>query len=137
MSAIYRERIRRLSQPKIEARQRRQRAVQAARTANRMAKTVTAITRRVEADKSQAPSGAFSEILNSFRAEYDGLTEPEQLQFEAVVKKYVAGHVSVDEWMRFSRSVRTTYKACSPSEPAPGARIAKAKDRWAPPPQGW
>jgi hypothetical protein len=135
VSAIYRERIRRLSQPKIEARQRRQRAIQAVRAANRMTKAVAAMTRRDGADEPQAPPAAFSEILNSFRAEYDGLTGPEQLQFEAVVKNYVAGRVSVGEWIRFSRSVRATYKARLPSEPAPGARIVK--DRWVSPPQGW
>jgi hypothetical protein len=111
VSAIYRERIRRLSQPKIEARQRRQRAVQAARAASRMAKTVTVMTCRAGADEPQAPAGAFSQIVNLFRSEYDGLTEPEQLQFEAVVKNYVTGRVSVDEWIRFSRSVRAAYRA--------------------------
>ena len=137
MSAIHRERIRAMSQPKIEARQRRQRAVQAARAAGGMAKVAKRIKRRAGGHEPQAPSGAFSEILNLFKAEYEGLNEDERAQFESVVTRYVAGRLSVDEWTRFSRSVRAAYKARLPLEPKPGTRIVKAKDRWVPPPQGW
>ena len=127
MSAIHRERIRAMSQPKIEARQRRQQAVQAATAAKRMTKTVTAIKRRAGADEPQAPAGVFSQVLNLFRAEYDGLNEDERAQFESVVRNYVTGRLSVDEWTRFSRSVRAAYKARLPPEPKPGTRIVKAK----------
>jgi hypothetical protein len=138
MSAIYRERIRAMSQPKIEARQRRQQKVQAARAAKRMTKTVTAIRRRTTGTgEPQAPSGAFSQVLNLFRAEYESLSEDEACEFESVVNRYLAGRLSVDEWTRFSRSVRAAYKARLPLEPKPGTRSVKAKDRWVPPPQGW
>jgi hypothetical protein len=134
---IFRQRIVRDSEAQIKARQRRQRAVAAARAANRMAKSVAAIERRGEAEELQAPQPAVSEILNRFRREYESLTDSEQIAFEAIVKRYVVGRVSVDEWTRVTRSIRASYLAGLPPEPPIGGRMAKAKDRWSPPPSGW
>lgn len=127
MTAICRQRIRVMSQVKVEARQRRQRVVQAARAAKQMTKTVTAIRRRTGIDAPQVSSTAFSEVLNVFKAEYQSLSEDEACEFELVVNRYVAGRLSVDEWTRFSRSVRAAYKARLPLEPKPGTRSVKAK----------
>ena len=72
-----------------------------------MAKTAAAIERRAGADEPQAPDEVW-EILNRFRREYESLTESEQIAFEAIVKRYVVGRVSVDEWTRVTRSIRGT-----------------------------
>ena len=134
---IFRQRIVRDSDAQIEARRRRQRAVAAARAANRMAKSVAAIERRGEAEEPQAPQREVSEILNRFRREYESLTASEQIAFEAIVKRYVVGRVSVDEWTRVTRSILASYLASLPPEPPIGERMVKAKDRWSPPPSGW
>ena len=134
---IFRQRIVRDSDAQIEARRRRQRAITAARAANRMAKSVAAIERRVKAEEPQAPQRAVSEILNHFRREYESLTESEQIAFEAIVKRYVVGRVSVDEWTRITRSIRASYLAGLPPEPPIGGRRVKAKDRSTSPPAGW
>ncbi len=134
---IFRQRTVRDSDAQIEARRRRQRAVAAARAANRMAKTAAAIERRAGADEPQAPQREVSEILNRFRREYESLTESEQIAFEAVVKLYVVGRVSVDEWTRVTRSIRANYLAGLPPERPIGERIVKAKDRSTAPPAGW
>ena len=128
---------RRDSDAQIEARRRRQRAVAAVRAAKQTAKAAAAIERRGEAEEPQAPQERVSEVLNIFRREYDALTEHEQLQFEGVVKRYVLGRVSVDEWVRVVRSLKASYQATLPPEPPPGERRTRAKDRWVPPPQGW
>ena len=102
-----------------------------------MAKTAAAIERRAGADEPQAPQREVSEILNRFRREYELLTESEQIAFEAIVKRYVVGRVSVDEWTRVTRSIRASYLTGLPVEPPIGGRMVKAKDRWSPPPSGW
>lgn len=135
--AIRRERIRRDSDAIVAARRRRQNAVAAVSAAKQMAKAAAAIEGWVEAEEPQAPKRAVSEVLNTFRREYDALTEPEQIQFERVVKLYVVGRVSVDKWCNVVRSLKANYQATLPPEPPPGGRIVKAKDRWTPPPAGW
>ena len=102
-----------------------------------MAKTAAAIERRAGADEPQAPQREVSEILNRFRREYKSLTESEQIAFEAIVKRYVVGRVSVDEWTRVTRSIRANYLASLPPEPPIGERMVKAKDRSTSPPAGW
>jgi hypothetical protein len=102
-----------------------------------MAKTVTAMKRRGEAEDAPAPQRAVSEILNRFRREYESLTESEQIAFEAIVKRYVVGRVSVDEWTRVTRSIRAIHLAGLPLEPPIGGRMGKAKDRSTSPPAGW
>jgi hypothetical protein len=134
---ISRERIVRDSDAQIEARRSRQRAVVAARAANRMAKAVTAIERRREAEEPHAPQREVSEVLNLFRRECESLTESEQNAFEAIVKRYVVGRVSVDDWTRVTRSIRASYLAGLPPEPPIGERRVKAKDRSTSPPAGW
>ena len=64
------------SDAQIEARRRRQREVAAVRAAKQMAKVAAAIERRREAEEPPAPQGAVSEVLNTFRREYEALTEP-------------------------------------------------------------
>jgi hypothetical protein len=106
---ISRDHIVRDSDAQIEARRRRQSAVAAARAANQMAKCVATVERRGKAEEPQAPQRAVSEVLNLFRREYESLTESEQIAFEAIVKRYVVGRVSVDEWTRVTRSIRASY----------------------------
>ena len=102
-----------------------------------MAKTAAAIERRAGADEPQAPQREVSEILQLLQREYELLTESEQIAFEAVVKLYVVGRVSVDEWTRVTRSIRANYLAGLPPERPIGERIVKAKDRSTAPPAGW
>jgi hypothetical protein len=132
--AIRRERILRDSDAIVAARRRRQSAVAAVRAAKQMAKAAAAIERRVEAGD-PPPQRAVSEVLNFFRREYDALTEHEQVRFEVVVQRYVAGRVSVDEWVRVVRSLRASYRATLSPEPPRGGRMLKAKDCC--PPAGW
>jgi hypothetical protein len=135
--AIYRERILRDSDAQIEARRRRQSATAAARAARLAAKVAADMERRGGAGEPQAPQERVSEVLNIFRREYEVLTEHEQLQFEAVVKRYVLGRVSVDEWIRVVRSLKASYRATLPPETPPGPMRIKAKDRAYSPPAGW
>jgi hypothetical protein len=101
-----------------------------------MAKAAAAIERR-EAEEPHAPPEQFSAVLNTFRREYDVMTDGEQIAFERVVTRYVLGRVSVDEWRNVVRSIRANYLAIMPPEPPPGRGGLRAKDRWVPPPQGW
>ena len=135
--AIRREHIPKDSDALVAARRRRQRSVAAVKAAKQMAKAAAATEPRGEAKEPQAPQGAVSEVLNAFRREYDALTEPEQIQFERVVKLYVVGRVSVDKWCNVVRSLKANYQATLPPEPPPGGRLVKTKDRWSPPPAGW
>ena len=110
---IFRQRIVRDSDAQIEARRRRQRAIAAARAANRMAKSAAAIERRAGADEPQAPQREVSQILRRFMREYEALTESEQIAFEAIVKRYVVGRVSVTNGPASpGRSERTIWQAC-------------------------
>jgi hypothetical protein len=128
--------ISRVSDAEIEARRARQRRVAAYRAAKRAAKTEAAINRRVKPDEPQARQQDVSEVLNIFRREYDLLTEGEQIAFEKIVRAYVVGKVSLDEWRNVTKAIRANYRASLPSEPPIGG-WAKPKDRWVPPPQGW
>jgi hypothetical protein len=102
-----------------------------------MAQAAAAIERRGAAEEPHAPPEQFSAVLNTFRREYDVITEGEQIAFEAVVKQYVLGRVTTDEWRSVVRSIRASYQASLPREPPPGGCGVRAKDRWVPPPQGW
>jgi hypothetical protein len=136
--AIFRERIRRLSPAKIDAREKRQREISRYRAAKRMAKAADHIAgREREREGSQAPQERVSEVLRIFKREYEALTEPEQIRFEAVVKLYVLGRVSLDEWVRVVRSLKAGYQATFPPEPPPGGARIKVKDRAYSPPAGW
>jgi hypothetical protein len=129
--------ISRVSDAQIEARRLRQSAVAAARARKRMAKAAAAIERLEKAEEQHAPPEQFSAVLNTFRRDYDVMTDGEQIAFEAVVKQYVLGRVSVNEWRNVTRSIRANYMASLPPEPPIGGRRSRAKDRWVPPPQGW
>jgi hypothetical protein len=134
--AIYRERIRRLSPAKIEAREERQREIARYLAAKRMAKAANRVAGR-EREGLQAPQERVSEVLNIFWREYEALTEPEQIRFESAVKLYVLGRVSVADWVCIVRSIKANYQATLPPEPPPGGRIVKAKDRLSSSPAGW
>jgi hypothetical protein len=134
--AVYRARIVRDSDALVAARRRRQRGVVAVRAAKQMAKVAAAIERQKKPEQ-PPPQERVSEVLNIFRREYEVLTEHEQLQFEAVVKRYVLGLVAVDEWVRVIRSIKASYRATLPSEPPPGGARIKAKDGAYSPPAGW
>jgi hypothetical protein len=136
--AIRRERIVRDSDAEIQARRRRQLVVTGVRAARRMAKAMAAIERRgVEPGEPRAPQERVSEVLNLFRREYEALTEHEQVQFEAVVKRYAIGRVPVDEWVGVVRSLQASYRATLPPESPPGGARIKAKDCAYSPPAGW
>jgi hypothetical protein len=129
--------ISRVSNAQIAARRLRQSAVAAARARKRMAKAAAAIKSRAKSEEPHVPPEQFSAVLNTFRREYDTMTEGEQIAFEAVVKQYVLGRVSMNEWRNVTRSIRANYLASLPLEPPIGGRGSRAKDRWVPPPQGW
>ena len=134
--AIYRERIRRLSPAKIDAREKRQREITRYRAAKRMAKATDRVAgQKTEREGPLAPQERVSEVLRIFRREYEALTEPEQIRFESAVKLYVVGRVSVADWARIVRSLKANYRAALPPEPPPG-RGTRAKDRRLSPPQG-
>jgi len=121
--AIYRERIRRLSPAKIDAREKRQREITRYRAAKRMAKATDRVAvQKTEREGPLAPQERVSEVLRIFRREYEALTEPEQIRFESAVKLYVVGRVSVADWARIVRSLKSELSGHTAARAAARAR---------------
>jgi hypothetical protein len=134
--AIYRERIRRLSPAKIDAREYRQREIARYRAAKRMATTADHVAgREREREGPQAPQERVSEVQRIFRREYEAMSEVEQEQFLELIRLYVVGRMKQDEWIAVGRAVKARFIAMLPLSPPPGTRSSRNKGGGAP--GGW
>lgn len=120
--AIHRERIRRLSPAKIDAREKRQREIARYRASKKIARAGDRIGRRgSEHEKgAPAPQECVSEVLRIFRREYEAMSEVEQEQFLEMIRLYVARRMKQDEWIAVARAVKARFLAMLPLSPPPG-----------------
>jgi hypothetical protein len=135
--AIHRERIRRLSPAKIDAREKRQREIARYRASKKMARAGDRIGRRGREDEKGAPPSQerVSEVLRIFRREYEAMSEVEREQFLELIRHYVARRMKQDEWIAVARAVKARFLAMLPVSQPPGS--GRLRDKGGGAPAGW